>query len=212
MAATPRAESPLGIVLAAGASRRAGFCKALATLDGQPFVCRIAATLRAGGCADVIVVVGPPHSQAIRELYIREPHEGVLVENERPQDGMLSSLQRGLRALPPNAPAAIIALTDHPRVRSSTIEALVDRWRRTDALFVRPRHRPDHGDARHGHPYLIDRALFESLLGASLEHGARPILRAAAPSATVDVDDPGVLDELNTPAALRAIGARPPME
>lgn len=200
MAPPPRPEPPFGIVLAAGESRRAGFCKALARLEGEPFVRRVATTLRAGGCADVFVVVGPPHGGAVRAVC-----GGLtVVENPRPGDGMLSSLQRGLSALPSSVPGAVIALTDHPRVRPSTVVALVERWRGTNALFVRPRH-----GGRHGHPYLIDRILFEPLLAAPLEHGARPILRATQ-SAAVDVDDLGILDELNTRAALEAIGAGPP--
>ncbi|MCA9640352.1 MAG: NTP transferase domain-containing protein, partial [Myxococcales bacterium] len=48
----------LGLVLAAGASRRTGFPKALAVLDGETLLQRACAALRNGGCAAVYVVVG----------------------------------------------------------------------------------------------------------------------------------------------------------
>ena len=48
----------VGVVLAGGAGRRFGGPKALALLDGQRLVDRAVATLRAGGCNEVIAVAG----------------------------------------------------------------------------------------------------------------------------------------------------------
>ena len=68
-----------------------------------------------------------------------------------------------------------------------------------DADVAQPRHA-----GRGGHPPLIRRALWPQLAACG-EHpdGARGVLRAAR-VVTVDVDDPGVVRDVDTPADLEA--------
>jgi molybdenum cofactor cytidylyltransferase len=55
-------------------------------------------------------------------------------------------------------------------------------------------------DGKRGHPVLFDRALFDELLSTRLEEGARSLIRAhASEVAEVEVDDPGVLIDVDTP-------------
>ena len=187
-----------GVVLAAGASRRTGIAKATATLDGEPLVARIAGTLRDGGCSPVVVVVGPPHEEAVRAAAERAGAR--TIRNPDPDRGMLSSLQIALEALPPEIEAAVVALVDHPRVRAGTVRALLA------AVGRAPRVRPTF-EGRAGHPYLVARSLFEPLLALAPDtpDGARPVLRAAD-TQDVPVDDPAILDDLDTLDALRAAG------
>ena len=56
-----------------------------------------------------------------------------------------------------------------------------------------------------GHPPLVDRALWQALAACGDEPGgARGVLRAGQLVA-VDVDDPGVVCDVDTPADLEAI-------
>lgn len=189
-----------GIVLAAGASRRAGGCKALAELGAETFVERTARALRGGGCTDVVVVVGPPHGAAIAAQIT-----GVsILFNDEPARGMLSSLKIALDFGVSNAwDAAVVALVDQPNVRARTVQALALAWLRSEADVVRPRFAD-----RTGHPYLISRAIFQRLRDAPDAGGARPILRSVAGALDVDVDDRAVLEDLDDRAALAAAGAR----
>ncbi len=188
-----------GVVLAAGASVRAGGAKALATLDGETFVARAARVLREAGCDEVIVVVGPPHGARIAAAL-----DGArLAHNDAPERGMLSTLRTALEQ--PIAAAwdgAVIALVDQPRVRAETVRRLVEVFVASGAELVRPR-----CAGRRGHPYVISRAVFGPLCAAPDEHGARPVLAALPRAVDVDVVDPGVLEDLDRRTDLLAAGA-----
>ncbi len=190
-----------GIVLAAGASKRAGRCKALAPIDGVPLLTRAVHLLTAGGCARVHVVIARPHGEAI----VRALPGLSFVRNPRPERGMLASLQAGLSAIAADVDAVLVALVDHPRVHPATVAALVDTWRVHGASVVRPVH---HG--RRGHPYLIARAAIDALQATPAESSARAILGTLALAIDVAVDDPHVREDLDTPADLVRAGAALP--
>src|SRR5207248_38869 len=89
------------LVLAAGGSTRMGEPKALLrTPDGRRYVEAIVETARAGGCDRVVVVLGPPHGEAIRASL---PPAVADAWNANPERGMLSSVQAGLAALAADA-------------------------------------------------------------------------------------------------------------
>ena len=182
-----------GVVLAAGASRRAGRIKALATIDGEPFVLRAVRALRGGGCDEVVVVVGPPHAELVAASF-----EGLAErrDNEHPEDGMLSSLRVGLSD---RWSAAVVSLVDHPRVCAATVARLIGAWRAADVEVVRPVY-----EGRRGHPYLVGRPVFDALREGEGEGGARAIL-ARRSSLDVQVDDAGVHDDLDTPERIDAV-------
>lgn len=192
----------VGIVLAAGASERAGFPKALATLDGETFVARMVRTLRGSGCDEVLTIVGAPHADAISLASA----DARIVPNATPELGMLSSLRAGLTvALADDCDAAVIALVDHPRVRVATVLTLVDAWRTSGALRVRPVHA-----GRAGHPYVLSRAAFERVLSADAALTTRDVLAMLGAPLDVEVDDAGVLEDLDTAAAILAATGKPP--
>jgi len=79
----------------------------------------------------------------------------------------------------------------------NTVERLLEAFRRTPAPAVGPTFAE-----RRGHPVLWGAATFEELLtsDAATRDGARAVLRAHAPDlVAVAVDDPAVIDDLNTP-------------
>lgn len=210
-----RAEANVvGLVLAAGASQRAGFPKALATLAGETFLTRTIRTLQAAGCSSVTAVIAAPHAARIRADPSLPPHTR-LVENPVPRRGMSSSLQVALNSLGAHeATAIVMALVDHPRVAIWTIRQLIDHWSRlhiestTDPhrhkpSVLRPRYR-----GRAGHPIVIDRSLFPLLRGAGAGADLRPLLRPRA--LDLDIDDPAVLDDLDEAADILSAGAHPP--
>lgn len=188
----------VGIVLAAGASRRAGVVKALAEIDGRALVHIICDTLLAGGCERVIVVVGPPHQAAI-EKALAGRH--AVVENPEPRLGMFHSLQRGVAAAG-DVDAAVVALVDHPGVRPETVAALLRAHAQAPAALLQPEYQ-----GRRGHPFVVDQAAFASILGADPTAVTRDVLAAAGDRAVVQVDDPAVLQDIDTRAGLDEIGA-----
>ena len=192
-----------GILLAAGESRRMGYPKPLLEIGDETFVAHLAATmLRVVG--HLTVVVGA-HADRVRPAIPADPRTSI-IENPDWAQGQLSSIKAGLRALPPDTSASLIHLTDHPTVKAETFAAVVDAYRQSKKPIVIARY-----GGRRGHPVLFDRAMFAELLAAPEDQGARVVVNADASRIVyIDVDDPGILLDLDTPEDLARAGIAPP--
>jgi molybdenum cofactor cytidylyltransferase len=180
------------IVLAAGASSRMGRPKALLPLaSGRTFVEAIAHTLGEARLDPIVVVARPELAASLGAVL---PATTVVAVNHMPDRGQLSSLLVGLEALGwPGA--ALVTLVDLPLVRVETVSALVSAWEGSGAPVVRPITR-----GRHGHPVVLGGPVLAALAEADLHSGAKPIIRAfAARALDVEVDDPGTLNDVDTP-------------
>jgi molybdenum cofactor cytidylyltransferase len=187
-----------GIVLAAGESSRIGRPKALlrcAPAD-DTFIARIVRTVREAGVSDVIVV-GRPEDEALRShVGGFRPHVAY-VENPAPARGQLSSLITGIDCAEiRGAGAALVMPVDIPLVRAATIARVLAAAAESRALIVRATH-----GGRHGHPVLFRAAVFTALRTADPALGARVVLQTHAEHVlNVEVDDPGVLRDVDVPA------------
>lgn len=180
-----------GIVLAAGFSRRMGRPKALLPLHERTFLESILNVYRSQEVPCWVVLGEDAENTA---AVARVPREWVLV-NPRPEDGPLASLRIALRRVPPEAAAVFVHPVDHPLVRSQTLERMREEFLRTGAPIVVPVFR-----ARRGHPVLFGRSVFPELFEAPLEEGARWVVRLHRDEVReVEVDDPGVHGNINTP-------------
>jgi molybdenum cofactor cytidylyltransferase len=201
---SPAGSSFEAILLAAGESRRMGYPKPLLKLGSRTFI-EILAAAMLQSVARLIVVVGA-HADAVCAAIPADPRI-LVVENPDFIKGQLSSIKAALPRVSPAAAGALIHLADHPMVRAETFAAVVDGCLRAGKPIAIARYR-----GRRGHPVLFERELFVELAAVSEDQGARAVV-AAEPSrvAYVDVDDPGVLTDLDTPEDLERAGlARPP--
>jgi molybdenum cofactor cytidylyltransferase len=184
------------IVLAAGRSSRMGRAKAALPLAGSDdtFLTRIVRTFRDAGVDDVIVVVGH-EAEAIAAGFAKSGLAARFVVNADYDRGQLSSLVAGLAVIDrPGVAAVLVTLVDVPLVSSATVRAVIERYRSSGAPVVRPTR-----GARHGHPLLIDRSLFEALRRADPLAGAKPIVRAHASAAgDLAIDDEGAFTDIDT--------------
>jgi CTP:molybdopterin cytidylyltransferase MocA len=184
-----------GAVLAAGRSERMGKPKALLDFRGRPFVVAVLEALEALDLKHRVVVLGP---DAPRVRPILAAHTCLVVENADPDTGPIGSLRVALAALHGVRPTALLAWpVDVPHARLDTVERLIETYERTRAPVVVPSF-----GGRRGHPVIWDASQFHELetSAAATREGARAVLRAAGDQAvTVAVDDPAVVDDIDTP-------------
>ncbi len=188
------------LVLAAGRSRRMGTRnKLLAVVDGVPMVARVVDAALASVDAGVYVVTGHEHEQVASVLAGRKVR---LVHNPDYAEGLSTSLRAGLAALGEDVDAVLVCLGDMPRVSPAHMDKLI-------AAFD-----PNQGRAicvpmwqgRRGHPVLWARQFFAEMRTIKGDVGARHLLGEYADlTCEVPVADDGVLVDVDSPEALRAL-------
>lgn len=193
------AELPVAaLILAGGASVRMGRPKALLEFRGRSFVACGIEAVRSAGCAPVIVVDG---------AHRLELAGSELVHNEHWELGPLSSLQVGLRralALAPALAGVLVHHVERPRVRGETIVKLLAAFAEQPEMLWQVT-----VGGRSGHPMVWPRELFDALLALDpARDSARTLVRGAAAERRrkLEVDDLGVLDNIDSPADLALLG------
>jgi len=112
--------------------------------------------------------------------------------------GQTSSMQCGLRAVPPDAEGVLFTLADHPAVAAATIEALTAQ--------PRPLIRVPRFEGRRGHPVWFSRALIAEFLALPANGAARDVVyRHVDETEYLDVNDPGIVADIDDPAAYREL-------
>ena len=186
------------IVLAAGrGSRFGGASKLLENLDVEPLVGHAVRAALQSSARPVLVVLGHEAgrvAQALASCAVRT------ILNPDHADGLSTSLKAGFAALPPEADAAIVLLGDMPRVKAATIDRLAAAWGARRSLAVVPTFK-----GRRGNPVLLSRALEPDLSALSGDTGAGPLLKGRPGVVECPVDDPAVLQDVDTPEALAAL-------
>ena len=163
--------------------------------DHHTFLTRIVRTLLDAGVDDIVIVLGH-EAESIARSFSESGLPARLAVNRNYDRGQLSSLRTGLAVVDrPGVTAVLVTLVDVPLVQPSTVRAVLDRYRARRAPIVRPVN-----GTRHGHPLLIDRALFDELRAAEDATGAKPIVRAHASAAgDVAIADEGAFTDIDTP-------------
>lgn len=163
--------SVTGIVLAAGAGSRFGGPKALArTPDGAPWLHRVAAALREGGCDDLLIVLGA-EAAAASPLVPLGARTVVAVDWA---EGLSRSLRAGLEAAH-DTDAVLVVPVDVPELPTAAVARVLARAgdHLPEALA-----RAVYG-GRPGHPALIGAAHFSRLTERlEADTGAGPYLAA----------------------------------
>lgn len=166
-----------------------GSPKALLDFDGETFLNRLVRIYTASGLRPVLVVLGH-QSEAIRASL---PPAVEVARNPDPERGQFSSLQTGLRSLPPHLDGVLYQPIDFPAVHESTLQALIGAFRPGVPLVI-PRYRGERG-----HPVLLSAAVIAELLELAPTAQARDITRRHYPEAVfADVDDAGVVADIDT--------------
>ena len=182
---------PAGIILAAGESSRMGRDKALLAYRGTTFLNYLISILQPR-IEPLIVVLGH-HADSIRRSVAVGPR---IVVNPDYRRGMLSSLQVGIRVLPPEVEAALFTLVDHPAVAGSTVDQLLAAFADSGKALIIPRY----GDRR-GHPVIATRAVLQKMMALPPQASPKDVIHAhRSETEFIDVDDRGILRDIDFPS------------
>jgi molybdenum cofactor cytidylyltransferase len=184
-------------ILAAGESRRMGRPKALVPLDGLTFVEHLLAATRQPRVEIVRVILGSNAEEIRAELDLDSSQ---VVVNENWQQGQLSSIQAAIRSLPLDTTGGLLLCpVDHPLITARLVSQLIAEFDAGKKLIVLPTHL-----GRRGHPVIFHYTLYEELLAASPDVGARQVVWAHPDEiAEVPTDQAGVILNLNDPVTLK---------
>src|SRR6266446_3723410 len=153
------------------------------------------------------------------EIGALSPEE--IVINHDWEKGQLSSIQAAIRSLPAEAglpPASggrakdgaghgtdglLLCLIDHPLISSALVNELIEQFYAARTKIVLPKY-----EGRRGHPVIFPAALYEELMRAPADKGARAVVWAhAADVLEVPTNEEGCVLNLNDPETLlRATG------
>jgi molybdenum cofactor cytidylyltransferase len=191
-----------GVIPSAGSSVRMGRPKALLPIEGETFLARTVRALREGGCDPVLVVVAQGQPELSERLAdVAERAGGRVLLNPSPGEGPITSLRLAIRTLGDSVEGLVYLPVDHPLVRPETVAVLLAEARVKRAALTLPTHRGERG-----HPAVFAAALFAELADPALEGGARVVVHRYLDHAVlIEVDDPGVLTDIDTPESYAAV-------
>ncbi len=186
-----------GILLAAGAGTRFGGGKLIQILPDNTPVC-VASVRNLKAALPNVIAVTRPGDMAVYALLQQENDLQVLT-CPRAEEGMGHTLAEGVAASR-DAAGWIVALGDMPLIQPATIKRVADAIAQ-GAWFAIPRHQ-----GKRGHPIGIHRYFRDQLLLLTGDKGARDLI-AAHPDKIefIDVDDPGILLDIDTRADLNQV-------
>ena len=179
------------LILAAGSSRRMGSQKLLLPYGQSTIIETVIDNVLNSSIDHVMVVLGA-NQEEIQDTLEHKPVQ--FCHNRKHEQGMLSSVICGIRALPPEAVTALIYLGDQPGIHPAVTNTVIEAY--SEELFgiVIPVHMH-----RRGHPLLVDMKYRKEIEKLDLEAGLRS-LRHHFPEDVleVEVDEPGILVDIDT--------------
>ena len=189
-----QAASITAVLLSGGLGTRLGKGpKAFARIGNRTFLDHVQQTLEGGGISNFVLVLPTPPPTPVRVPWVLQ---------ENVAGGPFASLHRGLHHPAVGSHSVLVFPIDHIAVLSSTVERLAEAVGNTVAheskwfcpLF----------EGRMGHPVIIGSHLASEIRRYSSPETStlRDFLGNAGLPVTVEVDDAGILENVNTPEDL----------
>jgi molybdenum cofactor cytidylyltransferase len=181
------------IILAAGESKRMGQPKMLLPWGTTTVLGQVISTFRQAGVDPILVVTGGAYEQVDKVV---QQYGAQSVFNDYYASGeMLSSLQLGLMAQPELVQATLIGLGDQPQVQVGSVKLICATFLEKKSGLIVPSYQH-----RRGHPWLVERSLWQELLTLRSPRSPRDFLNKHADEIEyVEVNTPTVLADLDTP-------------
>ena len=176
------------IILAAGEPKQMSHFQPMLKLSGKSVIRRQLEAFRAAGVQDILIVTGY-HAGMLERHLSGEAVRFVKNENYAATD-MMASVQCGIRALSPECDRVLITPGDVPYLNIETIQKLLG--------SQKPVAIPSY-EGSAGHPAMIRKSCFASLLDFSGERGLRGALSQwKRETEFIPTDENGMLIDINT--------------
>jgi molybdenum cofactor cytidylyltransferase len=174
----------VGIILAAGESRRMGRLKALLPFGDKTVIEQVIQSLLHAELAVVTVVLGHRAADIAAVIHSWPVH---MLHNSDYQHGMTTSVQVALRDITPIPDAYLLALVDQPHIAPELIRQLLTAFARTAKGVIIPTY---HG--KRGHPIILATRYRQDILALGPDQGLHLVTRGYPDDTLeipVDTDD-----------------------
>lgn len=158
----------VGILLAAGLSKRFGSNKLLFNIENQPLVRRTACCLLNAGLADLMVIVGHQADQVV-EVLTNLPVRCLI--NQQYQLGRMSSVHVGWENLPDDAEGVLICPADLPLLEVMDVQKIISAYQRSHKSLIIP-----YFNQQRGHPIIISAEHRQAILNYLPRGGCRSFI------------------------------------
>jgi molybdenum cofactor cytidylyltransferase len=181
------------IILAAGESKRMGQPKMLLPWGKISVLGQVLSTFQKAGIDDILVITGGAREQV--ERIVDQYQARSIFNNQFASGELLSSLQLGLEAQSSHVQATLIGLGDQPQVQAGTVRLICEMFREQKSKLIVPSFQK-----RRGHPWLVERSLWNELLELQSPRSPRDFMNEHADEiGYVEVNTSTILADLDTP-------------
>lgn len=183
------------IIVAAGLSSRMGDFKPMLQIGSQSVVQHVISAFQQAGIWQIAVVTG--HNAASLMEHLSGFNVTFLHNEHYETTQMFDSAKLGLAYMKTRCDRLFFTPVDVPLFTSNTIQRLMD----NDAPLATP-----FCSGKQGHPLLISSSLIDVILNDCGDGGLKgAISRTGIPMTHVEVDDPGVLHDADTPEEFQTL-------
>ncbi len=193
-----------GILLAAGLSSRMRAFKPLLELGGVPLIVRVLRSFRESAAVEPIYIVSGHRADELVAAIGDGPEHKIVRNPDYVAGEMLSSVRVGIDQLPAGgggsrgAAGFLLAFADQPAVAADTIRRLVEGFHQIKSPLILPTFR-----GKRGHPVVISEELIPEIRGLSPSDTLKTVVhRYLHEALLIPVDDPAILEDLDTPEDL----------
>jgi len=181
------------LVLAAGGSTRCPGGKLTRRYQGRPLLSWLLEKLERSELIERVHLVCGFQAEQV-EVLAQDFPKVTTVLNEDWSKGLSTSLKRGIESLPEDIPGVLVCLGDTPFFSDLTLQRVVGEVGESTSVIL------PCFEGKMGHPKYFPSWLFPELLELSGDEGARKVLRRFQDrTRVVQVDDPGILKDFDTP-------------
>ncbi len=191
------------IILAAGRSQRMGTVKQLLPWNNTNILQHVIDIAFSCHPTEVILVLGYKADE-IQQHINRESLK--IIINPEFQKGMSSSIKMAIPVVCASSKSVMFMLGDQPMVKKEVMELLLKRHFASEKGITLPIH-----NGIKGRPVILDKKYFTELETLVGDYGARQVIdRHPDDVLEIEVDDEGVLIDIDTPTDYQRYFKKPP--